>query len=480
MTDLDTETGGTASGVRRVRDSTARLVGICSLGLTFSLSMTSPVQAQHVTLADNAQTTFNRSRTMTEPNTVDVPLQAPAPDAVAADTSIRPFRVNIPDEKLAELRRRILATQWPEKETVADHSQGVPLAMMQELARYWATDYDWRKAEARLNALPQFITNIDGLDIHFIHVKSRHPNSLPLIVTHGWPGSVIEQLKIIDPLASPTAHGGSPADAFHVVIPSMPGYGFSGKPSSTGWGPERMAQAWAELMARLGYTRYVAQGGDWGAFVVDQMGLQAPEGLLAVHTNMPAVVPTEVNGAAVAGDPPPAGLSVEERRAYDQLIRTFGQVDYARYMAARPQTLYGIADSPVGLAAWLLDHNDADGQPAAAVVEALSRTSSTTGELTRDEVLDNITLYWLTNTGVSASRLYWEYKGGFFNTKGVAIPVAVSVFPGEQYQAPRTWTEQAYPNLIHYNELDRGGHFAAWEEPELFSQELRDAFRSLR
>ena len=399
---------------------------------------------------------------------------------VETPTEIRPFHIEVPEEELAELRRRIAATNWPEKETVADESQGVPLATMQPLARYWATDYDWRACEARLNALPQFMTELDGLEIHFLHVRSRHEDALPLVINHGWPGSIIEQLKLIDPLVNPTAHGASAADAFHVVIPSMPGYGFSGKPTSTGWGPERMARAWAELMGRLGYTRYVAQGGDWGAFVVDQMGLQAPEGLLGIHTNMPATVPADVDKASLAGEPPPEGLAAEERRAYEQLLRTYGQVEYARYMAARPQTLYGIADSPVGLAAWLLDHNDADGQPAAAVVSALDRATSATGELTRDEILDNITLYWLTNTGVSASRLYWEYKGGFFNAKGVAIPVAVSVFPGEQYQAPRSWTEQAYPNLIYYNQVDRGGHFAAWEQPQLFSEELRAAFRSLR
>src|SRR3712207_3215971 len=397
-----------------------------------------------------------------------------------ARTEVRPFRIDVPDEALEDLRRRIAATQWPEKETVADESQGVPLATMQELARYWATDYDWRKCEAKLKALPQFITEIDGLDIHFIHVRSKHENALPLIVNHGWPGSIIEQLKIIAPLTNPTAHGGAAEDAFDVVIPSMPGYGFSGKPTSTGWGPERMARAWAELMRRLGYTRYVAQGGDWGAFVVDQMGLQAPAGLLAIHTNMPATVPADVDKALLAGAQPPSGLSAEEQRAYEQLVRTFRQVDYARLMASRPQTLYGIADSPVGLAAWLLDHNDADGQPAASVASALNRRTSAAGELTRDEILDNITLYWLTNTGVSASRLYWEYKGGFFNAKGVAIPAAVSVFPGEQYQAPRSWTERAYPKLIYYNQLDKGGHFAAWEQPELFSAELRAAFRSLR
>jgi pimeloyl-ACP methyl ester carboxylesterase len=403
--------------------------------------------------------------------------QGPASPTAEA---IRPFTIHVSAEALDDLRRRVAATNWPEKETVSDDSQGVRLALMKDLARHWATDYDWRACEARLMQLSHFITEIDGLDIHFIHARSDHADALPLIVNHGWPGSIIEQLKIIDRLTDPTAYGGRPSDAFHVVIPSMPGYGFSGKPTGTGWGPERMARAWDVLMKRLGYTRYVAQGGDWGAFVVDQMGLQAPAGLLAIHTNMPATVPPDVDKATLAGNPPPADLPADERRAWEGLLRTYKQVEYARYMAARPQTLYGIADSPVGLAAWLIDHNDADGQPAAAVVEALSRTESPSGELTRDEVLDNITLYWLTNTGVSASRLYWEYKGGFFNAKGVTIPVAVSVFPSEQYQAPRRWAERAYPNLIYFNEVAKGGHFAAWEQPQLFTEELRAAFRSLR
>jgi pimeloyl-ACP methyl ester carboxylesterase len=352
--------------------------------------------------------------------------------------------------------------------------------MIQELARYWATEYDWRTCEAALNALPQFITEIDGLDIHFIHVRSQHEDALPLIVNHGWPGSIIEQLKLIDRLTDPTAHGGSAADAFHVVIPSMPGYGFSGKPTRTGWGPERMGRAWDVLMKRLGYSRYVAQGGDWGAFIVDLMGVQQLPGLLAIHTNYPGTVPAEIDAAAAAGAPAPDGLSAEETRAYEHLVFSYKQVAYAKLMGTRPQTLYGIADSPVGLAAWLLDHGDGDGQPAAGLVSALDRTTSDVGELTRDEFLDNVTLYWLTNTGVSASRLYWEYKGGFFNVKGVSLPVAVSVFPGEQYQAPRSWTERAYPNLIYFNEVGKGGHFAAWEQPQLFSEEVRAGFRSLR
>lgn len=399
---------------------------------------------------------------------------------ISSAEEIRPFHVSIPESALVDLRKRILATRWPEKETVTDQSQGVPLATIKELAHYWATDYDWRKIETKLNTIPQFVTNIDGLDIHFIHVRSKHRNAMPLIIAHGWPGSIIEQLKLIDPLTNPTRYGGKAEDAFDVVIPSMPGYGFSGKPTSTGWGPERMARAWDVLMKRLGYTHYVAQGGDWGAFVVDFMGVQAPTGLLAIHTNMPGTVPPDIDKAAFSGEPTPSGLSAEEKHAYEGLAFTYKHLAIYQMMAGRPQTLYGLADSPVGMAAYMLDHGDHDGEPAAAVIAALNRTSSPTGELTKDEILDNITLYWLTNTAVSASRLYWEYKGGFFNPKGVNIPVAVTVFPGEQYQAPRNWTERAYPKLIYYNIVDKGGHFAAWEQPLILAQEVRAAFKSVR
>jgi pimeloyl-ACP methyl ester carboxylesterase len=418
--------------------------------------------------------------TRTSTPVAEIPHAGAKTDGRGDADSVRPFRVHFSDEALGDLKRRLLATRWPEQETVSDQSQGMPLATIRELTNYWATGYDWRKAEAKLNALPQSVTTIDGLDIHFIHVRSREKNALPMIITHGWPGSVLEQIKIIGPLTDPTAYGGKAEDAFDVVIPSMPGYGFSGKPASTGWGVEHMAKAWPELMKRLGYTRYVAQGGDWGAFVVDYMALQAPPGLLAIHTNMPGVVPADVDKAALAGGPPPSALSAEEERAYQGLVFTYKHLAIYQMMAGRPQTLYGLADSPVALAAYLMDHGDGGGEPAAALLAGMRRISSDTGELTRDEILDNLTLYWLTNTGVSASRLYWEYKGGFFNVKGVKFPTAVSVFPGEQYQAPRSWTERAYPNLIYYHHAEKGGHFAAWEQPAIFSQELRSAFRSLR
>jgi pimeloyl-ACP methyl ester carboxylesterase len=410
-------------------------------------------------------------------------LAAPcyAQSAPAADSTIRPCRISVAEEELAELRRRIAATKWPGREPVRDATQGLQLATMQKLARYWATDYDWRKAEAKLNSFPQFVTNIDGLDIHFIHVRSKHPGALPIVISHGWPGSVIEQIKLIEPLTDPTKYGGKAEDAFDVVIPSMAGYGFSGKPKSAGWGVDRMARAWHTLMTRLGYKRYVAQGGDWGAFVVELMGVQAPPGLLAIHTNLPGILPKDIDAALSAGRPAPAGLSAEEKREYEKLLKTLNErVSYGRIMAARPQTLYGISDSPVGLAAWLLDHDDIKGQPAGAVVEALERPSSASGELTRDELLDNITLFWLTNTGISASRLYWEYKGTYWGARGVKIPTAVTVFPNEQYAAPRSWTERAFPKLIYYNRVDRGGHYAAWEQPQLFANELRAAFQTLR
>jgi pimeloyl-ACP methyl ester carboxylesterase len=390
-------------------------------------------------------------------------------------TEVRPFSIDVPEEELAELRRRVAATRWPEKEPVEDQSQGVQLATIQELARYWTTDYDWRKCEAKLNALPQFMTNIDGLDIHFIHVRSKHEDALPLIVTHGWPGSVIEQLKIIDPLTNPTAHGASASDAFHLVIPSMPGYGFSSKPAATGWDPARIARAWVELMKRLGYTRFVAQGGDWGGVVVDMMGVQAPPELIGIHTNMPGAVPPDVSRAVQSGDPAPSGLSDEERGTYEKLKDFYAtDVAYALEMGTRPQTLYGIVDSPVGLAAWILDH---DSRSLELISRAFARQP--TG-ITRDDVLDNITLYWLTNTGISAGRLYWENKLPFYDVKNVSIPVAVSVFPDEVDAVPRSWAERAYPNLIHYNELDKGGHFAAWEQPQLLSEELRVGLRPLR
>ena len=417
----------------------------------------------------------NYGETMTTSDTDAVLVAAaPAKRQAAQDPSIRPFTYHAPQAELDELRRRIVAARLPEKEPVADHSQGVKLATVQKLARYWATEYDWRKVEARLNALPNFLTEIDGLDIHFIHARSKHENALPVIVTHGWPGSIIEQLKIVDPLVNPTAHGGKASDAFHVVIPSMPGYGFSGKPTTTGWDSARIARAHAVLMKRLGYTRYVAQGGDWGAVITDVMATQGHPELIGIHSNMPGVIPPGIDAAALAGAPVPAGLSADEKHAYEQLAAFYKDVYYAFFMGTRPQTLTALADSPVGLATFMIDHD-------ARSLELISRSFDGVAEgLTREDVLDNITLFWLTNTGVSAARLYWENKLGFFTPKGVKIPVAASAFPDELYQAPRSWTEAAYPKLIHYNKLDKGGHFAAWEQPEVLVKELRAGFKSLR
>jgi len=401
---------------------------------------------------------------------------------------IRPFRVEFPEAALEDLRARIAATRWPDRETVEDDSQGVPLALMQDLARYWATEYDWRRCEARLNAVPNFVTEIDGLDIHFIHVRSEHEDALPIVVCHGWPGSVVEQLKLIDRLTDPTAHGASAADAFHAVIPSMPGYGFSGKPSTTGWDPVRIGRAYVELMKRLGYTRFVAQGGDWGAIVVDLMAggrssgpaEPAPPELIGIHTNMAGAVPPELFFASFAGSPPPPGLSGEELGTYEQLRAFFAtHVAYGLIAGTRPQTLYGVADSPVGLAAFMLDHGDGLGQPG-LVQQVLEDRLEKPSDLTRDDILDNITLFWLTNTGVSSLRLYWEFKGTFFATKGVTIPVGVSTFADEIYRVPRSWAEQAYANLVFYNQHDRGGHFAAWEQPQLLCEDVRATFRSLR
>ena len=389
--------------------------------------------------------------------------------------AIRPFQVSFPEAELTELRRRIKATKWPEREPVADASQGVQLATMQKLAQYWGTDYDWSRCEAQLKSLPHFITEIDGLDIHFIHARSKEKNALPVIITHGWPGSIIELLKVIDPLTNPIAHGGSASDAFDVVIPSMPGYGFSGKPTTTGWGAERIARANVALMKRLGYTKFVAQGGDWGALIVDLMGVQAPPELIGIHTNMPGAISPEIDKAAFTGAPPPPDLSAEEKHGYDRLAFFYSKgLAYAQEMGNRPQTLYGIADSPVGLAAWMLDHDLLSYELIARVFDGQ------TEGLTRDDILDNITLYWLTNTAVSSSRLYWENKLSFVVTKNVAIPVAVSVFPDELYTVSRRWAEKAYPKLMHYNKLPKGGHFAAWEQPELFVDEVRTGFRSLR
>jgi pimeloyl-ACP methyl ester carboxylesterase len=396
-------------------------------------------------------------------------------------TDIRPFTVDIPEADLKDLRARLNSTRLPERETVPDDSQGVQLATIQELARYWESDYDWRRCEAKLNALPQFITEIDGLDIHFIHVRSKHEDALPLIITHGWPGSIIEMLNVVGPLTDPTAYGGNAADAFHVVIPSIPGYGFSGKPTESGWTPDHIAQAWIELMSRLGYSRYAAQGGDWGAIITDLIGVHAPQELLGIHTNMPGTVPPDISKALTSnvfgtGDPRPS-LSAEESRAYDSLSFLYTKgIGYALEMGLHPQTLYGLADSPVALAAWMIDH---DAQSYEDIAQAFV-DKNPVGNLTRDEVLDNITLTWLTNTGVSSARLYWENTLGFFDTKGVGVPAAVSIFPHELYQAPRSWADRAYPNLIYFNEVDEGNHFAAWQEPEIFVNEVRDGLRPLR
>jgi pimeloyl-ACP methyl ester carboxylesterase len=405
--------------------------------------------------------------------------QGDAPMSTTEGNAIRPFQFRASDETLADLRRRIEATRWPDKETVADQTQGVQLATMQELARYFGTDYDWRKVEARLNALPQFVTEIDGLDIHFIHVRSKDENALPMIVTHGWPGSIIEQLKIIDPLTNPTAHGANASDAFHVVIPSLPGYGFSGKPTAPGWTPDRIARAWATLMQRLGYTKFVAQGGDWGNAISETMALQEPPGLLGINSNMAATVPPNISKALALHEPPPADLTAEERNAWNQLDFFYTKgLGYAIEMNNRPQTLYALVDSPVGLAAWMLDHDDRSEKMIARAFAGQSEG------LTRDDVLDNVTLYWLTNTAISSARLYWDTahasSAGFFDARGVKIPVAVSVFPDEIYAAPQSWAERAYPKLIHYNKLDKGGHFAAWEQPQLFVEEMRASFKSLR
>jgi pimeloyl-ACP methyl ester carboxylesterase len=393
----------------------------------------------------------------------------------SAATEIRPFTVDVPQGELDELRRRIQATRWPEAETVSDQTQGVQLATIQELARYWATEYDFGRLEQRLNAFPHFITELDGLDIHFIHVRSPHENALPLIITHGWPGSIVEMLNVIGPLSDPTAHGGDAADAFDVVVPSIPGYAFSAKPASTGWDPVHIADAWIALMKRLGYTQFVAQGGDWGAQITDVIGAKAPPELLGIHSNMPGTVPPDVSKTLVSG-PEPAGLSPDESRAWKQLNFVFTKgIGYATEMNLRPQTLYGLADSPVALAAWMLDHDE---RSYADIASAFA--GNPVGKLTRDEVLDNITLAWVTNTGISSGRLYWENTLEFFGVKGATVPAAVTVFPNELYQAPRSWAEQAYPKLSYFNEVDRGNHFAAWQEPELFTTELRAAFRSLR
>ena len=444
--------------MRRMTLSTCALF-LCASS-TYAQTMTAPTPTRN---ASSAMVPTTKSRT-------------------AVDEAVRPFKVKIPQEQLNDLKRRIKATRWPDKETVTDETQGVPLATLQELARHWATDYEWRRVEAKLNSYPQFMTNIDGVDVHFIQVKSKEKNALPIIITHGWPGSIIEQIKLIEPLTNPTKYGGSASDAFDVVIPSIPGYGFSGKPTTTGWDPAHVARVWAELMKRLGYTRYVAQGGDIGAVVTSALGELAPPGLVAMHTNFPAVIPADVGRQL--GGPAPPNLSPEEKRMFDQLsaFRTMNGA-YSAMMTTRPQTLYGLTDSPVALAAWIIDHGDGWDQPAASITSAIvGRTVNghPAGAVTRDDVLDDITLYWLTGTGISAARLYWESHGKGLSAANVSIPTAVTIFPGEIYLAPKSWTERAYHNLIYYNQVDRGGHYAAWEQPDLFASELRKAFKSLR
>ena len=404
----------------------------------------------------------------------EVATETEMPATERRSAAIRPFDISFPEADLADLRRRIVATRWPDRETVADSSQGVQLETIQALALYWGTSYDWRRCEARLNALPNFLTEIDGLDIHFIHVRSKHEDALPLVMTHGWPGSIVELLKIIDPLTDPTAHGGDVSDAFHLVLPSMPGYGFSGMPQTTGWGPERIAGAWITLMRRLGYDRFVAQGGDWGAVVTDQIGVAAPRELLGIHTNMPGAVPPELHLAAWSGAPPPASLSEDELRAYRRLVFSYQHLAYALMMASRPQSLTALADSPAGLAAFMIDHDPASYELIARVFAGCSEG------LSRDDVLDNVTLFWLTNTAISSARLYAENKLTFLTPKGVTVPVAVSAFPDELYECPRSWAERAYPNLVYYNRHDKGGHFAAWEQPERLAADLRAGFRRLR
>jgi pimeloyl-ACP methyl ester carboxylesterase len=480
MSDLTIGARGVTNDAGRVRESTTHLLSIWALTLGLFASPSALTHAQAATASRDARATINRSKTMTELNTIDRPLATPATGAVTADTSIRPFRAHISDEAVADLRRRLQMTRWPDKETAADASQGAQLAKLQELVRYWGNGYDWRKGEAKLNALPQFMTTIDGVEIHFIHVKSPHPNAMPLIITHGWPGSVFEQIKLIGPLTDPTKYGGRAEDAFDVVIPSLPGFGFSGHPTEAGWGLERIGSAWAVLMKRLGYTRYVAQGGDWGAGVVEAMGRQAPAGLLGIHTNFPAVITAEV-GAALGGDKAALTAMSDKERAAVRDLGAYvggGGLAYLTMMGARPQAVgYGITDSPAGLAGWMLQHSG---------FTKWSYGTDPKQSPTRDDVLDNFSLYWLTNTAASSARIYWENRGTNLTSAGdqksaeVKVPVAITLFPDEVLRAQEAWARRAFPTLSYFNEVDRGGHFAMWEYPELFAGELRAAFKSLR